>query len=186
MSTQECPVCLEEIEPDNMFTLSCQHEVCVKCTHSLFNLECPLCRRETTNYPEDIKNSITRNAERFQRDTEEEDRIAALEYMRRLSTISIKHEIKNTLNVLRSKGFPIVYLPKEIRITHQENNPPDTFWVTDMLIQNIVNRITQDYDIEWLDAIHDETIDDDNPFIESDRECRNRPLKIYVNDVLLV
>ena len=55
IEAEECPICLEALEPEEALMLSCRHCICVECTQSLWEvrraaqsstqyLECPLCR----------------------------------------------------------------------------------------------------------------------------------------------
>jgi hypothetical protein len=49
----QCPICLEEIEDDDISLLDCDHELCKPCLDTLFTMnkiDCPLCRRDIKSF----------------------------------------------------------------------------------------------------------------------------------------
>ena len=54
-----CPICLTADE--NMFTLSCKHDVHLECVGGMFQSCCPICRQEVTNWPEETSTQIECN-----------------------------------------------------------------------------------------------------------------------------
>ena len=48
-----CPICLENIETEDISRLHCDHELCKPCLDTLFTMnkiDCPLCRRDINSF----------------------------------------------------------------------------------------------------------------------------------------
>ena len=61
VEAEDCPVCLDELQPSTSLFLSCRHSICIECAQNLWalrraaqnttHLECPLCRTLREFFP---------------------------------------------------------------------------------------------------------------------------------------
>ena len=52
--SQECPVCYESIQPDEVRVLDCSHIVCTQCSFKIHPPRCPMCRTGFVNPRSDV------------------------------------------------------------------------------------------------------------------------------------
>ena len=61
--TEECPICLSDVNNAFKITTSCKHIFCLECFVKLKDFLCPLCRKDFENsLPSEIKEIIRLNA----------------------------------------------------------------------------------------------------------------------------
>jgi len=118
----DCPVCLSSDE--EMFITSCSHKIHLDCAKQLNTLECPICRKIITNYPEEISISIEENRIKYQSDVEQND----------------------FANLMLEEMTNFIYeLPNIIlNLSHQQNNPQYTTDLSFVLS-------TQNQDLSFFD-----------------------------------
>ena len=68
-----CPICMTEENKDNLYKTSCSHYIHLDCAKQLTSLDCPICRKIVTNYPNDIVKSIEENDKLYKSELEQED-----------------------------------------------------------------------------------------------------------------
>jgi len=179
----KCPVCEDENE---LFILSCNHAIHLKCAEQMFKIECPLCNVPVSNYPEAVVKSIESNSKKYQEQLTAEERQNIIDAINNVSNVSFIVEAIFTLQYLRSKGIPEIYIPHEIRIEHMLGYRPPSGWLQAVIIRDVTLNIYKDFDQEWLEAFDDDTLGDDDPFAMQNSMLRQRPLKVYVNSQLVV
>lgn len=175
----ECPVCLES--EGELFALNCKHLIHQECCKGLIKLECPICRIEITNLPEEVKETIKVNIDNRKRELEEEERmnLIRLEMMNILSRPPPQSEILNLVGDMRGEGIPSSFIP----IAFQVDLPPEPVprgILYDLVLGSIlehINRMNLDGDQESNDGDSDS---DGDPFEEQNREMAVYPRRIEI------
>lgn len=58
-----CPICLDEEE--DMFVLNCSHAIHLECASGMIKKECPICREEMKNLPQELNRKLETNAKEY-------------------------------------------------------------------------------------------------------------------------
>lgn len=173
----ECIVCWDD---KDCYKLECNHFIHLRCASQLFSIKCPLCQREMNNLPQDCKDSINKNDIERQRELDNEDREAAEEYNRLTGDLenilstqfrTPQLEMMIAMSALRGMGIPLRFLPGDISIEIERDQPNLRYGViTEHLGMSVLQRINdelRDFEDD-SDSIDDGTSDDEDIFREDD------------------
>ena len=184
-----CPICLEgKDSTEELFVLSCNHKVHLKCVIEVADEGCVLCRQPMENLPDDVAIQIAKNVEIFKGELQEEDHRAAQQAQRmnsinRLFSVYIRPrpqiEMKYAMLYLRSQGIPLRYLPQGIKILVPRGHPePPRGTLFSAIIGQTMERMKEDISSHISDSQEDsdsgeETEAESYPFRDQDERLRN-------------
>jgi len=130
------------------------------CAKYLTTLNCPLCEQLIDNYPQNIKNQIEINKEKYQKQLDKEDRLEAERIEIELSVIKkspLYEEILMAFRYLIYNNIPIRYLPIYIDIKLYKGPKPEGM-IYNFIINEVLTKIGQDlFDFNELS----DDVDDD-------------------------
>jgi len=124
MMLSKCTICLNN--SSKLFKLDCSHSFHLNCLKDLVKLECPMCRAEITNLPDDIKNRIKDNIIKHKEEVEEQDRQEIINSLEEFDNLPILIEIEMARDFLINRNNLPSELFPEIDIANSEgiNNLP--------------------------------------------------------------
>lgn len=133
----ECPICLE-CEDNEWFTLSCNHRAHTECLKGMVKLECPLCRSNITNLPNQIEQTIKKQSEEYKIEQEEEERNEIIQMMSEFES-SPQIPILLALSYLNQLGVPSNIIPQNIDITLDPESPiPPFSYIFADIVSNVI------------------------------------------------
>jgi len=100
---QQCPICQEN---GYLFQMSCSHSAHLECIRQMVKSECPLCRKEITNLPDNIELEIAANRGEHLKDMEEANFREALAQFGGLPVNLREMELMTALVVLSNNNIP--------------------------------------------------------------------------------
>lgn len=180
-----CPVCLCVFENDvsvpvgSIHITSCMHKIHLKCAENLISFNCQICNQRVNNYPSHIISKILDHKKQYEDKLEKEDfqelqRLEALRRERERIALTnqygeailegpIKREIMMAMQVLKSIGIPLRYIPIEINVIIYKNQPrtPPSL-IFQQVLSSIINKACKD--IEDYNPDNDENEDDTHCF----------------------
>ncbi len=119
----ECPICLGQFTPAEQSSLhvaTCEHAMHQVCMDGLVKKECPICRREITNLPTDLKTKIDANATAYRQERDEEEQHEIMNAIMQQMSHSMRPtpnvEIIMALKYLEELGVPHSMIPQHVRI----------------------------------------------------------------------
>ncbi len=80
-----CPICLDKT--DNMFTMSCLHDVHLSCVEGMIKKECPICRQKVTNWPKETLETLNENVKEYKHEVIQEEQ----------EQIRLQHGLENNI-----------------------------------------------------------------------------------------
>jgi hypothetical protein len=119
---EDCPICLGNEE--QMLILSCLHRIHRECAEGLKDSLCPICRKDVSNWPEDLLEKISKNEKDRQEQLTNEETQHLQEQEEQFRSI-LSHltmflqpppqiEIASAFQFLRGLGIPHRYVPERI------------------------------------------------------------------------
>lgn len=155
MSDTVCPICLEPEKLD--YITNCNHSMHLDCIQGMNSFECPLCRTEMTNLPEDIITKIQENKAKHQAEQIEQDRRTILEMINDSNTPSLHVEVLTAMLMFDMLKIPRQFIPN-IRVEVDPNFYHDCFLSTRIInafvdwashLDDNLEFVSEPTDIEW-------------------------------------
>lgn len=185
---KKCPICLEK--NGELFDLSCLHKIHLGCCRSLVNLKCPLCQEIVKNYPENIKNEIENNQQKYKQECEEEDRAQLIRtYAESYSQLSNERitpqmEIVAAVEYLRDHDIPMRFIPEKIEITFYQNQPfPPRGVLFRVIIDTVLGYVIEEYSKE---DFHDLTVETSSSSLNETSSFENEESSPFENEDLIL
>ncbi len=163
----ECPICLETTA--DMFTMSCLHCVHLECVEGMNKKECPICRKEVTNWPEAVSDKILQNGKEYKDEVFREEQDA------------IRQELGNISNGIIPGGFvggfftlPSVFTLPVMTEPHPVLNLPENSFMFGSadFFRFIAQR--NDYEFEHMNAEEEPDLASADGVEESDADMAMR------------
>jgi len=160
----ECAVCLLEIDPKDQLLLQCNHIFHLECIKPLVKAECPLCRANLTDLPNDIKEQIESNRRKNLVETEEANRQELIDSIfgnAGIPTTSPQLEVIMAFQYLNDLGIPSSELPGSTTIDLDPDSPlPATGEIFTHTVRQVLDSIQTRVD-DVSDSIAADESDDD-------------------------